>query len=760
MAGVTTNDVVVPGTEREASNSLPDVPDGARNVVLAIDGMTCASCVARVEKAIARVEGVQEVAVNLATNRAQVKIGPAVDLEAIRDRVERAGYSAQVTQREDARAIAGEQREHVERARRRFIVAMPLAAIVMAVSMLPMVMPALHHLEMRFAFQSALLQFVLTSLVMFYAGSGFFTLAIRNARHLTADMNTLVAVGTGAAWCFSTWMLFGGAHRSGDYTHALYFDTAAVVIALVLLGRWLEARATARAVGAIGELVTLAPAYAHRVSPDDRLHVADVEIEYVRVGDLLQVRPGESVPVDGMVVDGESAVDESMMTGEPLPIEKTAGARLFGGTINTNGSFTMRADRVGDDTALAAIVRAVNNAQSSKAPIQRLADRVAGVFVPAVIAIAALTFVGWLVIGGVPVANAMLNAVAVLVIACPCAMGLAVPTAVIAATGRGAEQGILVRSATALETAAAIDTVVFDKTGTLTHGRPEVVALRTAEGIEPAEVLRLAAAVESYSEHPIARAIVRHAESTGVGRLPAEGFRAQVGIGASGVVSGREVQVRGADPGMLRSLDHGEPWEPPVGAGLVAVVVDGAVSGVIALADTEKPESAAVIARLASMGITPMILTGDAENVAAEVARRLGVDRYVAGVMPTAKGETVEALRREGRHVAMVGDGINDAPALAASDLGMAMGTGSDAAIAAADFTLMGGDIARVPAALHLARRTIRIIRQNLFWAFAYNVIGMPLAALGLLDPMIAGAAMALSSVSVVSNSLRLRRAR
>ncbi|HVZ41715.1 MAG TPA: heavy metal translocating P-type ATPase [Candidatus Kapabacteria bacterium] len=760
MAGITSNDPIVHRTEHESSGGSSEGPDGARNIVLAIDGMTCASCVARVEKAIARVEGVQEVAVNLATNRARVKIGPAVDVDAIRDRVERAGYSAQVTRREDARAIAGEQREHVERARRRFIVAMPLAAIVMAVSMLPMVVPALHHVEMRFAFQSALLQFVLTSAVMFYAGAGFFVLALRNARHLTADMNTLVAVGTGAAWCFSTWMLFGAAHRSGDYTHALYFDTAAVVIALVLLGRWLEARATARAVGAIGALVALAPAWAHRVSPDDPLHVADVEIDYVRVGDLLQVRPGESVPVDGMVIEGESAVDESMMTGEPLPIEKAPGARLYGGTINTNGSFKMRADRVGDDTALAAIVRAVNNAQSSKAPIQRLADRVAGVFVPAVIVIAALTFAGWLLLGGVPVASAMLNAVAVLVIACPCAMGLAVPTAVIAATGRGAEQGILVRSATALETAAAIDTVVFDKTGTLTHGRPEVVAVRAARGMEQAEVLRLAASVESYSEHPIARAIVRHAGSAGIERLPAERFRAQVGIGAGGLVAGREIQVRGADPATLQALDCGDGWAPPVGAGLVAVAVDGVLSGVIALADTEKPESAAVVASLASMGITSMMLTGDAENVAAEVARRLGLDRYVAGVMPTAKGETVDALRREGRRVAMVGDGINDAPALAAADLGMAMGTGSDAAIAAADFTLMGGDIARVPAALQLARRTMRIIRQNLFWAFAYNVIGMPLAALGLLDPMIAGAAMAFSSVSVVSNSLRLRRAR
>jgi Cu+-exporting ATPase len=717
---------------------------------LSIEGMTCASCVVRVEKAIRKLDGVEEVAVNLATNRARIKVQGPVDVAAITDRVERAGYQSSPVKDGPAEDQAAEEMEEYGR---NFRLAAPLAGTVMVVSMVPMMIPAIERITMPWMDELNVLQMILTSIVMFISGRKFFITALRNARHRVADMNTLVAVGTGAAYIYSVLVTFGV--LPGISSHEVYFDTAAVVIALILLGRWLESGAKSNASSAIRRLVRLAPKIAHRVSPMDHSNVIDVEIEFVRHGDLLLVKPGESVPVDGVVIEGASTVDESMMTGESVPVEKYIESEVIGGTINANGSFVMRAEGIGDETMLAQIVRTVEEAQSSKAPVQRLADAIAGVFVPVVMVISALTLVGWFFIGDANMAHALVNAVAVLVIACPCAMGLAVPTAIIAATGRGAERGILIRNAEALERAGSVDVVVFDKTGTLTHGKPGVVDLATFNGYDPDEVVRLAASVEALSEHPIAGSIVRHAKSNEIDLATVQEFRAAAGMGVYGIVDGHQVFVgrRSAIPG-AESVDYTEP----AGSSAIWVEIDTVVAGVFAVADTLKFGAREAIDRLRAMGIESVMLTGDSRNVANSIAAATGISRVVAEVLPTEKGDVIRELQREGKKVAMVGDGVNDAPALALADVSIAMATGTDIAISVSDITLIGGDIERVPMAIALSRRTVRVIRQNLFWAFIYNVIGIPLAALGFLSPILAGAAMAMSSVSVVSNSLRLKR--
>lgn len=748
-------EIVTPPDARASEGAAVDIgaprADAARSIDLAIEGMTCASCVARVENAIRKVDGVQEVLVNLATNRARVLADVGVETEAIIDRVERTGYGAHPAERNDIDAIEEEHEARADAARRRFLLAAPLAAVVMVIAMVPMIVPGLHEFAMRNVTALNIVQLVLTSAVMFGAGFSLFAIAVRNARHMTADMNTLVAIGTGAAYAFSAVLVLAPGVLPGVSVHDVYFDTAAVVVALVLLGRWLESRAASRTTGAIGRLASLVPAVAHRLARDGSGRYDEVGAEFVRVGDRLLVKPGERVPVDGLVVDGASAVDESMLTGEPMPVEKTSGDRAFGGTINTNRSLVIEARRVGEETMLAAIIRMVQEAQASKAPIQRLADRVAAVFVPIVLGAAAVTAVAWVLAGAAPAA-ALVNAVAVLVIACPCAMGLAVPTAVIVGTGRGAEMGILIRNASALERAGAVRAVVLDKTGTLTHGRPEATALWVAPGFDRAEVVRAAASLEARSEHPIAGAIVRFADREGTPHGDVQDFSADVGVGARGSVDGTAVFV-GRPSGALPA-----GFRLPEGASAIVVEIAGRIAGVFAVADTVKPEAAQAVAELHAMGIRTIMLTGDSESAAEAVARRVGIDRVIAGVLPTEKAARIEALREEHGVVAMVGDGINDAPALAVADVGIAMATGAEVAMATASITLIGGEIARVPDAIRLSRRVMRIIRQNLFWAFAYNIVGIPLAAFGLLNPMIAGAAMAMSSVSVVTNALRLRK--
>ena len=726
-----------------AANNAP-----SRVVDLAINGMTCAACVARVEKSIQKVTGVRDVAVNLATNRARVKVDPTVEVSDLIERVDRSGYSARIVEQERPEDLEIEVSRHVGRARSRFLVAAPFASLVMVIAMSPMVVPALHEWWMEHVELMVIAQLVFSSIVLFYSGAEFFTTTARNARHLVVDMNTLVSVGTGAAWLYSIVVLLARDYLDGVSAHEVYFDTAAVVVALVLLGRWLEARARSDTSSAIRQLMALSPRIAHRVDPDDLTRVVDIDVEFVRLGDLLLVRAGEGIPVDGVILHGTAAIDESMMTGEPMPVEKGPGAEVMAGTINTDRVLRMRAEGVGDQTVLAAIVRAVRDAQASKAPIQRLADRIAAIFVPVVITIAIATCALWYLVGDATLTRSMMNAVAVLVIACPCAMGLAVPTAVIAATGRGAEAGILIRNADALERAGGVRVVAFDKTGTLTLGRPDVVDVRVADRWNVDDIVRLAASVEQLSEHPIARAIVRRADEGGGALAPVESFVGHAGSGAEGWVGGVHVQV-------------GRPRQKEVdaeGMSVVEVLCDGERAASILLRDTLRPDAEQTVREIARLGIATAIITGDNESSARSVAATLGVDTVIAGVLPLGKEQAIEELRRRIGPVAMVGDGVNDAPALAAADVGIAMASGSDIALSAADVTLVGGRIDGIAEAILLARRSVRIIRQNLFWAFIYNVVGIPLAALGLLDPMIAGGAMALSSVSVVTNSLRLRR--
>jgi Cu+-exporting ATPase len=603
--------------------------------------------------------------------------------------------------------------------------------------------------------------------VQFLAGRRFYRAAIRAAIHGSTSMDTLVVVGTSAAWAFSVLVTVApGLLRSAGIEPQTYFDSSTAIIGLILTGRWLEARAKGQTVGAVKALIGLQARSARIVRAGAEV---DVPLEEVRVGDLIRVRPGERVPVDGRVVDGASAVDESMLTGEPIPAEKSAGAEVIGGTINGHGTFLFRATRVGRDTALAQIVELVRRAQGSKAHIQRLADRIAAVFVPVVLVLGAATFALWFVAGPEPRAtHALVAFITVVVIACPCAMGLATPTAIMVGTGNGAEAGILIRGGEALELAARIDAVIFDKTGTLTRGRPSLGAVVEAPGFSADEVLDLAASVERGSEHPLAAAIIAGAAERELGRRPVEEFEAVAGRGVRGRVDGRAVLVgtaaflsaEGVDLGGLEAADG-----PSSGASYVAV--DGRAAALLPTVDEIKPEAEPAVRELSAAGIEVWLVTGDQAATARAVAAAVGIapERVMAEVLPAGKAAAVESLQARGLRVAMVGDGINDAPALAQADVGIAIGTGADVALEASDVTLVGGDPRSVAAAIRLSRQTLRVIRQNLAWAFGYNIVLIPLAMGALyplagitLNPALAAGAMALSSVSVVTNSLRLRR--
>ncbi len=693
----------------------------AEEVELPIGGMTCAACARTVELQLAHSPGVGKASVNFATRTASVSFDPAqTGIEKLVAAVEDVGYevplqSQEIAQAAEARAL----RTHL---------------IVAAIFALPVFV--LGMLE-----RARIAQLVLTLPVLFYAGRGFFQDAWSAARHRSANMNTLIAMGTGAAFLYSTWVVATGGRD-------VYFEAAAVIVALVLLGRMLESRATGRASDAIRHLMNLQPSTA-RVIRDlpEGSREQEIPLAEVCVGDIVVVRPGERVAVDGIVREGASEIDESMLTGESFPVAKTPGSQVFGGTVNGTGAFRFNAKKIGRDTALAQIIELVKRAQGSKAPVARLADVVSGHFTVAVLAIALVTLAAWLFFA--PVGVAVVNAVAVLIIACPCAMGLATPTAIMSGIGRGAERGILFKGGESLETAAKVDTVVMDKTGTITTGKPVVTGVRALNGFAVEDVVRFAASVEQWSEHPLARAIFTHAN--GAQLEAATGFRAIPGKGAEALIAGKRVFA-----------GRGE-------AGAIAVEVDGLPAGVFDIVDQARPEAAASIRRLQQMRVEVWMITGDSSRVAREVAREVGIveSRVLAEVLPQDKEREVARLKSEGKRVAMVGDGINDAPALARADVGIAIGTGTDVAIDAAAVILMRGDLRGVPEALALARQTLRVIRQNLFWAFAYNALGIPIAAGVLypftgwmLSPMIASAAMALSSVSVVMNSLRLKRYR
>ncbi len=810
------------------------VAEPSRRVVLPIEGMTCASCVSTVQHAIEKVEGVADVVVNLATETAAVTYSPdgrtvsamasavagagygtakqeavlsvpgladaagarrvetalgeldgvgrveasveaeevaltyvpgAVAVDDMRAAVAEAGYEAREIGGSDMLEAEMERlsrRAEVRRLRSRLILSAASAAAIMALMFAPGLERAIGTVWLN------AIAMALATPVQFWAARAFYASAWSALTHGTSNMNTLIALGTSVAYGYSAAVTLSGGLGAGS--DATYFDTSATIIALILFGRLLEARAKGSASDAIRALIGLQPRTARVVRGGQE---ADVPIAEVVPDDLVVVRPGERIPVDGVVTSGESSVDESMLTGESLPIDKGEGSGVSGGTINLTGSVTFRATKVGSATALAQIIRLVQQAQGSKAPIQRLADTVAAYFVPVVIGVAALTFVVWMAFGPAPAFNlAMLNAVAVLIIACPCALGLATPTAIMVGTSAGARAGVLIRGAGSLEQAHKVDVAVFDKTGTLTAGRPALTDLRPSDGVSEDDVLVLAASVEQRSEHPVGRALVEAARERGLALRPVEAFQAAPGLGVRGSVGGASVTV--GSLGLVRQagIDLDGDMEADArtlaAAGKTSMFVlrDGAVIGMLAVADAVRPESADAVASLRAMGVEVVMLTGDSRPTAEAIAAQLGITRVLAEVLPAQKAAEIERIQAEGKRVAMVGDGVNDAPALVQADVGIAIGTGTDVALEAADVALMRSDVRSVAAAIRLSRATIRTIRQNLGWAFGYNVLLIPVAAgvlypflgeAGFLNPMLAAVAMATSSVSVVTNSLRLR---
>ncbi|MGZ8338156.1 MAG: heavy metal translocating P-type ATPase [Telluria sp.] len=715
----------------------------ANELSLPIEGMSCASCAGRVEKALRAVPGVLDASVNLATERALVTSNTRLDTQELVQAVQRAGYkAAPVTASETPPAVAA--RESAE----------GWEIAISAALTLPLLAPMLAELAGGHLMMPGWMQFVLATPVQLWIGARFYRGAWKALLARAGNMDLLVALGTSAAYGLSVFQWLGQAGQGGH----LYFEAAAVVITLVRLGKWLETRAKRQTTEAIRALQALRPATA-RVRKDRELR--EVPIEMLRVGDEVVVRPGERIPMDGAVIEGATHADESLLTGESMPVAKSAGSKLIGGSVNGDGMVVARATALGAESTLARIIRAVEDAQAAKAPIQRLVDKVSAVFVPAILVIALVTFGGWWLYNG-DWSAALLNAVAVLVIACPCALGLATPTAIMAGTGVAARHGILIKDAQALELLHGVNVVAFDKTGTLTAGKPRLTAFVAADG-DHAALLALSAAIQQGSEHPLARAVGEAAGHTTftaseVRAVPGQGVTANIDGASYALGNRRLLEQHGVAPGALAQAaqEHEDAGETV--SWLAQTAPQARLVGMLAFGDTLKPESLEAVRRLHDAGIRTVMLTGDSEGSALHIARQLGIAKVHARVLPEEKAALVAKLREDGSRVAMVGDGINDAPALAAADIGIAMGGGTDVAMHTAGVTLMRGDPRLLADAIDISRRTYAKIRQNLFWAFIFNVIGVPLAAFGMLNPMIAGAAMAFSSVSVVTNALLLKR--
>ena len=751
--------------------AVKEPPRGATRIGLSVSGMTCAACQATVQSALTKQPGVLDASVNLMTESAAVTFDPSVTTpDAIVGAIQRVGYEAEIPPAEQDLAAVQEELDRTrtaeyEKTKRRAIVSGIIGAVAMIVAMPSMAASPVHPRVLSWSL------LVATVFVMLWAGRHFYVRGWTGLRRRSPDMNTLIAIGTGAAFLYSAVATVApGLFTRHGLAPDVYYEAVIIIIALILTGNALEARAKRNTATALRALAELQPRSARVSRPAGEV---DVPIGEVRSGDMVLVRPGERVPVDGEILAGESAVDESMLTGEWMAVPKTVGDRVTGGTINTTGTFRYRATTVGANSVLARILRVMRDAQASRAPIQALADRISAIFVPAVLAIALATFAVWMIVGGEgALAHALVASVSVLIIACPCAMGLAVPTAVMVATGRGAQSGVLIKGGEALQRAADITLVALDKTGTVTEGRPSVTDIIVSDGgpvHDDVELLGLAASLESVSEHPLADAIVRHARERGVAVDSPQAFVAIPGRGARATVGGRRVAI-GSDELMresgldVRTLSGDLVRIAEQGKTPVLVSVDGRLAGLVVVADALRPTARDTVQALRARGIDVALLTGDHERTARAIAREVGIDRVVARVSPEQKVEEIRRLRESGEVVAMVGDGINDAPALASADVGIAIGTGTDVAIEAADIALMRGDPRGVVEAIDLSRRTMRTMRQNLFWAFIYNVIGIPVAAgvlypaFGvLLNPILASAAMAFSSVSVVTNSLRLR---
>lgn len=742
-----------------------------------IKGMHCAACSTRIERVVGNLEGVSDCSVNLATEKAQIAYDPlTITITAIEEAVAGLGFSAEVaTEEADDSVNVQEAADRLQGMKKSLIPAFILASLIMSLSMAHMVgiaLPEIVH-PTHSPFIHALVQFLLL-LPVLYLGRNFYIIGIPALVRGVPNMDSLIAIGTGAAFIYSTWNLveIGLGIDAVARAHDLYFESAAMLIALVSLGKYLEARSKSRTTDAIRQLMQLAPETATLIDENGQRSVA---VKDIQVADHILIRPGERIPVDGTIIEGESAVDESMLTGESLPTMKREGDSIFGGTLNKNGALTMKADKVGRDTMLARIVKLVQDAQGTKAPIASLADRISLYFVPTVIVIAILSGLSWFFIGGAEFSYSLRIFIAVLVIACPCAMGLATPTSIMVGTGRGAQLGVLVKSGEVLELAQKVSCVVFDKTGTLTLGRPQVTDIRPLAGYDEAMLLSLSAGAESRSEHPLAEAVIAAAEKRGCAIAKPLSFSATLGRGITSslqldsnkydVLFGNYEFVReNKIDGLTEQVEKAASELSDQGKTVLYLAVDKILAGLLAIADPLKDEAKKTIRDLESMGIKVVMLTGDNEKTAHAVAREAGISRVVAGVLPDNKEEEVVRLQQNGEVVAMIGDGINDAPALARADVGIAMGTGIDVAMESAGIVLMNGHLGGVRRAIGLSRATMKNIRQNLFWAFAYNVIGIPFAAGVLaifggptLNPMIAGAAMALSSVSVVTNALRLR---